>query len=73
MKCPKCGSIDLKGVQGRAQNMFCANCGYFPIPFPKTDFEKFKDVVKVIVKAPKSKKRKPKAQPKKKPKKKGGK
>ena len=38
----------------------------------KTEFEKFRDMAKVIVKAPKSKKRKPKAKPKK-TKKEGGK
>lgn len=39
----------------------------------KSEFEKFKDMAKTVVNAPKEKKRKPKAQPKKKPKKKGGK
>lgn len=38
----------------------------------KSEFEKFREVVAVIVKAPKQQKRKPKAKPKKKPKKKGG-
>jgi hypothetical protein len=39
----------------------------------KSDFDRFKEAVKVIVNTPKEKKRKPKKQPKKKPKRKGGK
>jgi len=38
----------------------------------KSEFEKFKEAVKVIVNTPKEKKRKPKKKPKKTPKKKGG-
>jgi hypothetical protein len=38
----------------------------------KSEFEKFKDMAKTVVNAPKEKKRKPKAKPKKKPKKRGG-
>ncbi len=38
----------------------------------KSEFEKFRDMAKTVVNAPKEKKRKPKAKPKK-PKKKGGK
>jgi hypothetical protein len=38
----------------------------------KSEFEKFKEAVKVIVNTPKEKKRKPKTKLKKKPKKKGG-
>jgi hypothetical protein len=37
-----------------------------------SEFEKFKEAVKVIVNVPKPKKRKPKKKPKKTPKKKGG-
>lgn len=38
----------------------------------KSEFEKFKDMAKIVVNAPKPKKRKPKKKPTKKPKKKGG-
>ena len=31
MECPNCGSSNLKRGNG---NMWCAACGFFPVPYP---------------------------------------
>lgn len=34
MRCPKCNSDNLKRGE---QNLWCQDCGFFPIPFPQTN------------------------------------